>query len=35
VLDELAAIIDDCLTVDPAGRPQLDEVMERLRPFAT
>jgi eukaryotic-like serine/threonine-protein kinase len=35
VPDELAAVIDACLTVDPAGRPTLEEVMERLRPFAT
>jgi hypothetical protein len=32
--DELAAVIDGCLTVDPAARPTLEDVMERLRPLA-
>jgi serine/threonine protein kinase len=31
----LAAVVDACLAPDPAERPRLDEVMERLRPFAT
>jgi eukaryotic-like serine/threonine-protein kinase len=33
--DALAAVIDACLTIDAGGRPPLEDVMERLRPFAT
>ena len=31
----LSDVIDGCLQVDPAARPTLEEVMERLRPLAT
>lgn len=30
---DLAAAIDACLAPEPADRPELDELMERLRPF--
>jgi eukaryotic-like serine/threonine-protein kinase len=35
VPDALAAVIDACLAPDPAERPGLEDIMERLRPFAT
>jgi serine/threonine protein kinase len=35
VPDALAEIIDACLRPDPADRPGLEEIMDRLRPFAT
>jgi serine/threonine protein kinase len=33
--EPLADLIEACLAPDPAARPPLDEVMERLRPLAT